>query len=81
MDKISLFNVVVLKNHREQFAMNGKEARERERERGRDRERGSKEREREERKRRENERGVKKFTRTNVCTSEERCSNRVVTGF
>lgn len=39
MDKISLFNVIVLKNHREQFAMNGKEARERERERGRDRER------------------------------------------
>ena len=53
----------------------------RERERGRDRERGSKEREREERKRRENERGVKKFTRTNVCTSEERCSNRVLTIF
>lgn len=41
----------------------------------------SKEKEREERKRRENERGVKKFTRTNVCTSEERCSNRVLTIF
>lgn len=39
MDKISLFNVVVLKNHREQFAMNGKEARERENERERERQR------------------------------------------